>query len=189
MSNSAVDSVSSISPSALQPLLGSNPCLIDVRTGPEYEAAHLPGTRLVPLDQLDPAALLKDYGASEPVYVLCQSGARAAKAAEKLRKAGFERCVVVDGGTQGCIDAGLPVVRGESKVIPIMRQVQITVGLISAVGAGLAIGVDARYAAIPLAIGCGLLFAGLTGTCALAILLAKMPWNRKPCCSGSCCGK
>ena len=167
---------------------GATPDLIDVRTAPEYAAAHVAGARLVPLDQLDAAAFLRGRGHREaPLYVICQSGARAAKAAEKFRQAGFDGCVVVEGGTQAWVDAGLPVVRGESKVIPLMRQVQIVVGSVSVLGAGLALGVDARFAILPLLMGGGLLFAGLTGTCGLALLLAKMPWNRQSACAtGSC---
>jgi hypothetical protein len=66
-----------------------------------------------------------------------------------------------------------------------MRQVQIAVGLISAAGAALALTINPLFAIIPLVMGCGLLFAGLTGMCGLALLLAKMPWNRAQSC-GSC---
>ena len=71
--------------------------------------------------------------------------------------------MLVEGGTQGWIDAGLPVNRAQSNVLPLMRQVQITVGLISAAGAALALTVNPLFAIIPLVMGCGLLFAGLTG--------------------------
>jgi hypothetical protein len=63
-------------------------------------------------------------------------------------------------------------------VLPLMRQVQIVIGAVSGVGAALALAGDKRFALIPLVTGAGLLFAGLTGTCGLALLLAKMPWNR-----------
>jgi hypothetical protein len=120
--------------------------------------------------------------------VLCQSGGRAKKAIEKLEHAGVQGCVLVEGGTQAWIDAGLPVTRGESRVLPLMRQVQITVGFLSAASAALAVFVDSKFALIPLVIGCGLLFAGLTGFCGLAMLMAKMPWNKTPSCdSTSCC--
>jgi hypothetical protein len=69
-----------------------------------------------------------------------------------------------------------------------MRQVQITVGIVSVAGAALAMGVNVWFAIIPLVTGCGLLFAGLTGTCGLALLLVRMPWNRQAnCASNSCC--
>ena len=118
--------------------------------------------------------------------MLCQSGGRARKAIEKLERAGVQGCVLVEGGTQAWMDAGLPVNRGESKVLPLMRQVQITIGIVSATGAALALAVNPWFALLPLITGCGLLFAGVTGYCGLALLLAKMPWNRTKSC-GSCC--
>jgi rhodanese-related sulfurtransferase len=161
--------------------------LLDVRTPGEFAAAHVPGAKLIPLDDLDPAAFQRQRGGDErPVYVLCQSGQRAAKAIEKLEGAGVHGCVLVEGGTQGWMDAGLPVNRGQSRVLPLMRQVQMSVGLISAAGAVLALTVNPLFAIIPLFTGCGLVFAGLTGKCGMALLLAKMPWNRAPSC-GSCC--
>jgi len=152
--------------------------LLDVRTPPEHAVAHVAGAQLVPLDSLDPSAFLAQRAdASGPLYVICQSGARAARAIEKFRSSGFDHCVLVEGGTQGWIEAGLPVERGTSKIISLQRQVQIVVGFLSAAGAALALAVDSRFAIVPLFFGCGLLFAGLSNTCALALLLARMPWN------------
>lgn len=160
--------------------------LLDVRTPGEHAAAHVEGVMLVPLDTLDAAAFVRGRGSDEsPLYVFCQTGGRARRAIEKLERAGVKGCVLVEGGTQGWIDAGLPVVRGESRVLPLMRQVQIVVGGVSAAGAALALVVNPWFALIPLATGCGLLFAGLTGFCGLALVLAKMPWNRNA--GGACC--
>ncbi|HTV63797.1 MAG TPA: rhodanese-like domain-containing protein [Verrucomicrobiae bacterium] len=162
--------------------------LLDVRTPGEYSTAHVPGARLIPLGDLDAAAYLAQHAAGKTIYVLCQSGQRARKAVEKFRAAGFDGCVAVTGGTQAWMDAGLPVDRGESGTLPLMRQVQITVGFVSAMGAVLALAVDPWFALLPLITGCGLLFAGITGFCGLALLLAKMPWNRAARCqSNSCC--
>ena len=179
----------SIKPLELQRLLaeGAPAQLLDVRTPGEFAAAHVPGAKLIPLDDLNPDAFQRQRGSEEiPVYVLCQSGGRARKAIEKLEQGGVHGCVLVEGGTQAWIDAGLPTERAQSTVLPLMRQVQITVGLISAAGAALALTVNPLFAIIPLVMGCGLLFAGLTGMCGLALLLAKMPWNRAQSC-GSCC--
>ena len=179
----------SIKPLELQRLLaeGAPAQLLDVRTPGEFAAAHVPGAKLIPLDDLNPGAFQRQRGSEEiPVYVLCQSGGRARKAIEKLKGAGVQGCVLVEGGTQGWIDAGLPTERAQSSALPLMRQVQITVGLVSAVGAALALAVNPLFAIIPLVMGCGLLFAGLTGICGLAFVLAKMSWNRAPGC-GSCC--
>jgi rhodanese-related sulfurtransferase len=185
----------SISPREFNRLLaaGGPAELLDVRTPGEYAAAHVPGATLVPLDQLDAAAFLRQRGADDkPIYVLCQSGGRARRAIEQFQRAGFDRCVLVEGGTQAWMDAGLPVDRSESTVLPLMRQVQITIGFVSAVGAALALAVNPWFAIIPLVAGGGLLYAGLTGCCGLALVLAKMPWNRAAgnttdsCCNAQC---
>lgn len=184
----ALQTKTSIQPLELQRLLaaGGHLHLLDVRTPGEFTAAHVPGAKLKPLDDLDADAFQRQRGADDsPLYVLCQSGGRARKAIERLERAGVRGCVLVEGGTQGWIDAGLPVILGQSQGLPLMRQVQVTVGLISAAGAVLALAANPLFAIIPLVMGCGLVFAGISGTCGMALLLAKMPWNRAKSC-GSC---
>ena len=60
--------------------------LLDVRTGEEYAAGHVPGSRNIPLDRIGEAAL--DRGA--PVFVYCLSGARSSQACAVLKKRGYE---------------------------------------------------------------------------------------------------
>jgi rhodanese-related sulfurtransferase len=161
--------------------------LLDVRTRPEYVSAHVPGARSLPLHELNVDAVLAQHKPGSPIYVLCQAGARAAKAIEQFEGAGCADCVLVEGGTQAWIDAGLPVHRGARGVLPIMRQVQIVVGSLSGAGAILALAVNPWFAIVPLFLGCGLLFAGITGTCGMALMLAKMPWNRGQDSCSHCC--
>jgi len=178
-----------ISPAALSAIVrtGDMHELLDVRTSPEYASAHVPGAKLIPLNELKVDSLLAKHRPGAPIYVLCQAGARASKAIEQFERAGCEDCVLVEGGTQAWIDAGLPVHRGASRVLPLMRQVQIVVGSLAAIGAILALVVNSRFAILPLFLGCGLLFAGITGWCGMALLLARMPWNREQnACSYSC---
>jgi rhodanese-related sulfurtransferase len=186
----ALQPESAIRPKELYQLFASGQPrdLLDVRTSPEYTTAHVAGAKLVPLDKLNAAAFLEERGACDkPLYVICEAGTRARSAIEKFRRAGYEGCVLVEGGIRAWMESGLPVNRGTGRVLPLMQQVQVTVGLISIIGAVLALAVNAWFAVIPLALGCGLLFAGLTGFCGLALVLAKMPWNRdagsKPACA------
>lgn len=185
--------VRSISPHSLHAVLREGrPCtILDVRTPAEFESAHLPGTHALPLNELSPAALQKlALAPGTDLYLLCQSGGRARRAADQLAAAGVSGCTVVEGGLDACITAGLPVERGASSVLPLMRQVQIVIGLVSGIGAALAVWKHPLFGLIPLFTGAGLLFAGLTGTCGLALLLARMPWNQrgsKPGAATSCC--
>ena len=178
-----------ISPTLLAATLGTGEAheLLDVRTSPEYVSAHVPGARLIPLNELRVEDFLSRHKPGTPIYVLCQAGARAGKAIEELEQAGCDDCVLVEGGTQAWIDAGLPVHRSDRKVLPLMRQVQIVVGSLSIVGAVLALTVNAWFAVVPLFLGCGLLFAGTIGWCGMALLLAKMSWNRGQDGCSHCC--
>jgi rhodanese-related sulfurtransferase len=180
---------STISPAGLSVSLRAAGALelLDVRTPPEYASAHVPGAKLAPLDDLDVEALLARHKPGAPIYVLCQAGARAAKAIEQFERAGCDDCILVEGGTQAWIDAGLPVHRGAPSVLPLIRQVQLVIGSLSAAGAILSLAVNRWFAIVPLLLGCGLLVAGATGTCGLALLLAWMPWNRGQAHCAHCC--
>jgi rhodanese-related sulfurtransferase len=171
--------------------------VVDVRSPAEFAGTRVAGAESVPLDVLDPRAFGTGCAEGVGVLVFCQSGGRAGRAVERLAAAGVSGCAVVEGGMEGWIAAGLPVEQGGGRVLPLMRQVQMVVGACAAGGAALALAVDVRWAWVPLGIGCGLIFAGATGFCALAELLAKMPWNQRgagsgvACASGpqaSCCG-
>ena len=170
-----------ISPIHLQQLLDSHTGLnvIDVRTPVEFAEVHVPEARNEPLDQFDPKTLLASNQLSkdQPVYLLCRSGARATKAAEKLAKEGLDNAVVVEGGTLAWIDAGMPVTRGTTKVISLERQVRIAAGSFVLTGVLLAIFVHPYFIAIPAFVGTGLIFAGITDWCGMGLLLAKLPWN------------
>jgi rhodanese-related sulfurtransferase len=153
--------------------------LIDVRTPVEHAQAHVPGVHLMPLDRLEPATLeAAGCGKGSAVYILCQSGGRAAKAAAKLEAAGFGGCRVVEGGTAAWIAAGLPVERGASRVISLERQVRIAAGAIVFAGVLLAHFVNPAFIWLSGFVGAGLVFAGATDWCGMGMLIAKMPWNQ-----------
>ena len=202
--------ISTITPTELAKLCeGGRPIdLIDVRTPIEFQELHAVPARNVPLDQLDPAALMRarqdktgtgsepghvnharsasgevpvpifpQGPASEPLYMICRSGSRGRQACEKFAAAGFTSVVNVEGGTQAWAAAGLPVVRGK-KTIGLERQVRIAAGSLVCLGVLLAWLVDRAFIALSAFVGAGLIFAGLTDTCGLALFLARMPWNR-----------
>lgn len=168
-----------ISPVELQKILANNPAatVLDVRTPVEFSEVHVPQARSVPLDELKPAAL--GLARDQPVYLLCRSGQRATKAAEKLAKDGFTQPVVVEGGTLAWMDANLPVTRGTAKVISLERQVRIAAGSLVLTGAVLAQFMNPHFIWLSGFVGAGLMFAGITDFCGMGLLLAKMPWNRR----------
>lgn len=160
--------------------------LIDVRTPMEFQEVRAVTARNIPLDKLDPHSVMKDRdgGADQALYVICKGGTRGGKAQQKFVDAGFTKVVNVEGGTEAWVAAGLPVVRGK-KVMSMERQVRIAAGFIVLAGAVAAIVTGNVYlAGIPAFVGAGLMFAGITDSCAMGMMIAKMPWNQ--CKDGSC---
>jgi rhodanese-related sulfurtransferase len=174
--------VSAISSSSLAALYGSGKKidLIDVRTPAEFQEVHVEFARNVPLDQLDPAQIVRarNGSANEPLYVVCRSGGRSQQACEKFLKAGFANVVNVEGGTLACEKTGLPLVRG-TKVMSLERQVRIAAGSLVLVGVVLGWLVHPYFVGLSAFIGAGLVFAGVTDTCGMGMLLARMPWNTR----------
>ena len=168
-----------ISPIELQKLLAAQPDvpLLDVRTPVEFSEVHVPQARNIPLDELPLGAF--QFSKSQPVYLLCRSGQRAAKAAEKLSRDGFTQPVVIEGGTLAWIEANLPVTRGQSKVISLERQVRIAAGALVLTGVLLGWFVHRGFFGLAAFVCAGLVFAGVTDFCGMGLLLAKLPWNRK----------
>jgi rhodanese-related sulfurtransferase len=155
--------------------------VFDVRTPVEYAEVHVPQARLEPLDKLDPTALSNAGTASKdkPVYILCRSGQRATKAAEKFAAEGFQQPIVVEGGTLAWISAGLPVNRSQVKVISLERQVRIVAGSLVFIGVVLGWFVHPAFVWLSGFVGAGLVFAGITDFCGMGLLLAKAPWNQR----------
>ena len=153
--------------------------LIDVRTPVEYREVHCPFARNVPLSDLDPKAVMttRSGTAGAPLYVICKSGSRGKQACEKLLAAGYANVVNVEGGTSAWAECGLPVKRGR-KAISLERQVRIAAGTLVFLGAVLGYFIDPYFIGLSAFVGAGLVFAGVTDTCGMGLMIARMPWNR-----------
>ncbi len=159
--------------------------LLDVRTPGEYAAAHIEGAVLHPLDRLDPAVVTQLAVGKSRTVVICQSGKRAMQAAETLKTAGHSAVAVLGGGVNAWDAAGLPLIHGQG-VISLERQVRIAAGMLVLTGALLGFFVNTGWIALSGFVGAGLIFAGITDTCGMGMLLARMPWNQGGSC-GTCC--
>ena len=169
-----------ISPKQLSELCGQGHVeVIDVRTPVEFREVHAKVAKNVPLDELDPRRVMeaRNGSAGQPLYVICRSGSRAAKACQKFIDAGYENVVNVEGGTQAWEQAGLPCNRGQ-KAMSLERQVRIAAGSLVLLGVILAMTVHTYFMFLSGFVGAGLVFAGVTDTCGMGMLLAKMPWNK-----------
>ena len=154
--------------------------LLDVRTPAEFSAQHAAGARSLPLDRLDAAAFLRERESADgrTIYLLCQSGKRATMAAEKLATAGCCNAVVVEGGTAAWAAAKLPCESTGRGVMSLERQVRIAAGGLVLVGVLLGWFVHPYFVWLSAFVGAGLMFAGITDTCAMGMMIAKMPWNQ-----------
>lgn len=160
---------------------GKRVALVDVRTPVEHREMHIAGSLPMPLDQLDPAAVKAATSGVENCVLVCRSGKRAEQAFQKLQAAGCDNLSILDGGVLAWESATLPLVRSTSNHLPLMRQVQLVIGVLALIGSILALTVNKNFAILPAVLGAGLTMAGSTGWCGLAILLSKMPWNKVAC--------
>jgi len=151
--------------------------LVDVRTPVEFAAFHATPALNIPLDRLAEDALRTACGSKRLLFI-CQSGTRGGKACEAAAKMGFSPTNVT-GGTVAWGAGGFSVQRGK-QVMSLERQVRIAAGALVALGTLAAILVSNIFLAIPLIVGSGLVFAGITDTCFMGMQLAKMPWNQRP---------
>ncbi len=154
------------------------PRLLDVRTPGEFAGTHIPGSYNVPLDTLREhcAELRRDTG--ETVLV-CRSGARAEQAEKILAEAGLTHTRVLAGGILAWEAAGAPVERAERRRWDLERQVRFAAGALVLAGVLGSVAVPGLEW-VSAFVGAGLVFAALTNTCAMGMLLAKLPYNRVP---------
>lgn len=150
-----------------------NLTMIDVRTPAEFREIHVVGAENRPLDRLDPN---KFVDVSGELFIICRTGNRGAMACDKLVAAGVTELINIEGGTLACEEVGVEVRRGK-KMMSLERQVRITAGLLVIIGAALSF-VHPAWVGLSAFVGAGLVFAGVTDTCGMGMLLAEMPWNQ-----------
>jgi len=154
--------------------------LIDVRSEAEFAGERLPGAENVPLNRLSAAVV--GWNRQEPLILMCAAGVRSRDAMNLLAGMGFTNLTMVEGGLKACKSAGLEVIV-EKRTIPIIRQVLLVAGVLVLCGLLLAREFSPYFLALPLLVGCGMVFSGLTGICPMFWVLSQMPWNQVPGCS------
>jgi glyoxylase-like metal-dependent hydrolase (beta-lactamase superfamily II)/rhodanese-related sulfurtransferase len=149
--------------------------LLDVRTPAEYAGEHIDGAKLIPLDRLGERK--NELQDARQIIVVCRSGGRAQLAADQLQ--GLRGKVqVLEGGMLAWNAAGLPTKLGAKRTLPLDRQVQLTIGTFTLLGTLAGAFLSPWALIVPAFMGAGLVFAGATGFCGLALVMGRMPWNR-----------
>lgn len=167
-----------ISPQRAAELMRDGAVLVDIRESDEYARERIPGARHHALTRLDAESPARP--GDDVVIFHCRSGARTLANAPRLASA-TPACevYVLDGGIEAWKQAGLPIAKNTKQPIEIMRQVQIAAGGLVLIGVLLGYAVHPGFFLLSGFVGAGLVFAGVTGFCGMARLLAKLPWNRQ----------
>lgn len=154
---------------------GEQLMLIDVRSRPEYHSERVDTPCLCnqPLDKIE--ALSADKSAT--LYLLCQTGHRSQQAQERLLDAGYHKVISITGGLDAWKREQYPITKTPGS-FPIIRQVQIAAGALVLAGSVAAITVNPTWMWLPAFVGAGIVMAGITGYCGMALMLARMPWNK-----------
>jgi len=152
--------------------------LVDVREDIERSEERIPGSVGMPLSRLDPQALLREHPGARLVFH-CKGGKRAAKACSLMVNGNDGALYHLQGGIDGWKAAKLPTASSDNPPrIPLMRQVLLVAGMLVSLGLALGWFVHPGFLLLSAFVGCGLMFSGATGYCGMAMVLAKMPWNR-----------
>lgn len=159
-----------------------SPIFLDVRERDEFEAEHIEHSINVPLSHFASVAPgVLNQLQQRDVLILCRSGNRAKLAAAQIQQLGYSDKVsakVYEGGILEWKRQGNPTLEKKKNHLPIIRQVHLVAGSVILVTSFLGAFVNPWFLAVSAFFGAGLTFAGATGYCGMAMLLAQMPWNR-----------
>jgi len=153
--------------------------LVDVRSPSEFAAGHILQAINIPMDQIE--ARLADLQPQVPLVLVCQKGQRAEMTARLLAPCERE-IAVLHGGTNAWMECGFPVVASAKARWSLERQVRFGAGFLVSAGILLSRLASPVWLFLAAFIGLGLIFAGLTDLCPMAIVLQYLPWNRRPHC-------
>ena len=168
--------IKTISPAEAHRLIDRGASLIDIRSPDEHARERIAGAMNIPIDQLTPGVT-----PGEILIFHCRSGIRTGQAARQLADAsGGRDCYIMDGGISAWSGSGFPVEKTQGAPIEMQRQVMIAAGALVLIGTILSLLLSPAWIALAIFVGAGLTFAGLTGFCGMAHLLALMPWNQRP---------
>lgn len=172
-----VEVVQSILPTEIAALPNNNNYrLIDVRTPLEYSTVRAVNAENHPLSTLNPHTVIRG-NESDTVYVICKSGKRGETAVRKFLEAGYLNVVNVAGGTDAWAAAGLPTESFTRKfTLGLEQQTRIAIGSLVALTSLLVL-FHSYFLVLPMLMGLGLVYAGVTDSCLMAMIVSRMPWN------------
>ncbi|MDH2997093.1 hypothetical protein A1D22_05285 [Pasteurellaceae bacterium LFhippo2] len=176
---STISTISTISAQEAQAKIQQGAVLIDIRNSDEHRREHIEGAMLQPLSQLQATGLSENIQAKEIIFH-CKSGMRTKNASQLLSQIAPQgsQVFLLEGGIDGWKKVGFATKIDAKQPLELMRQVQIAAGSLALLGAVLGYTASPAFHFLSGFVGAGLLFAGVTGFCGMARLLAVMPWNK-----------
>lgn len=151
-------------------------CLVDVRETIEHNAFRIDNSAHLPLGTITGNKIPET---DKKIVIYCLKGVRGQKACEKVTASVDGLHVFnLEGGIDAWRSAGMPIKASDKKHFPLDRQVQITIGTFVVLSVIASVMINPAFVWVAALFGAGLLFAGVTGNCPLALLIAKMPWNK-----------
>lgn len=173
-----MSTLTAVTPERAAELVRAGAKLVDIRGADEHARENIPGAHHHPLSRI---GIQPAVGKDDKVVIFhCRSGARTKANAPALASAAPDcEAYLLEGGLEAWKKAGLPVAVDRRQPIEINRQVQIAAGSVVLLGVVLGTFVAPAFFAVSAFVGAGLVFAGISGFCGMAKLLALMPWNRQ----------
>ncbi len=150
--------------------------LIDVREYAEFAGGRVKSAKLIPLGDIEKR--YAEIDRDKPAFVICRSGKRASEAQRKLFALGFSDVRNVRGGFEAWKAAGFDFEKDAKAVWSLERQVRFAAGSLVVLGVLLSLLIHPYFIALSAFVGAGLVFAAVTDTCGMAMMLGKMPWNK-----------
>ncbi|HEY3589627.1 MAG TPA: rhodanese family protein [Buttiauxella sp.] len=171
--------IQSISPADAKILVAQGAALIDIRERDEHARENIAEAHLLSLSAIEKGDRLGPFDPFDTVIFHCQSGMRTVQNAQKLAESvAPAKVYLLEGGLNAWKKDGQEILADKSQPLPLMQQVQIAAGTLVLAGVVLGFSVDQGFFLLSGFVGAGLLFAGISGFCGMARILAKMPWNR-----------
>ena len=158
-------------------LAAGHAVLVDIREPDEFARRHARGALSRPLSSFEAAHLKIEPG--KDVIFTCKTGMRTGANCRRLADTVAGPAYVLGGGLDAWAAAGLPLTEDRKAPLELMRQVQIAAGALVLLGVVLGFTVHPGFFGLSAFVGAGLAFAGITGFCGMARLLALAPWNRR----------
>jgi rhodanese-related sulfurtransferase len=152
--------------------------VVDVREPAEFAGGHIPGSVSVPMAKIGDM----DLGAlgTRKLVLVCASGRRSEMSCARVADRAPTSVHSLTGGLAAWRAEDGAIEGTGREVLPLDRQVLIGAGSVVLTGIALGSLIHPAFYALSAFAGTGLIVAGTTGFCGMALILARAPWNRAP---------